>query len=104
MNKSTVANAISIKRVLPIAIVIITWWIASRFSNSLFLPNPMKVGETFLELIQNGMLIDSLKASFLRITTATLLSVSIAVPIGLLVANYKIMDDMVTPITSFMRF
>src|SRR6185312_7165810 len=76
----------------------------SQFSSPLFLPQPTKVGETFLGLIQNGMLIESVKVSFLRITSATILAATISIPIGLLVANYKFIDDIVTPITSFMRF
>lgn len=94
----------AIKRTLPIIAVLILWWIGSKFSTPLFLPEPEKVGETFLDLVQNGMLLDSLKASLFRITSATLLAAAISIPIGLLVANYKFIDDVVTPITSFMRF
>lgn len=94
----------AIKRTIPIFAVLILWGIGSQFSSPLFLPHPTKVWETFLELIQNGMLLNSLKASFLRITTATVLAAAISIPIGLLVANYKFIDDMVTPITGFMRF
>lgn len=93
-----------IKRTVPIIAVLILWGIGSQFSSPLFLPQPISVWHTFIELIQNGILLDSLKASFFRITTATLIAAVISVPIGLLVANYKFIDDMVTPVTSFMRF
>jgi len=94
----------AVKRILPIIFVLILWAIGSQFSSPLFLPQPTKVGETFLGLIQNGMLIESVKVSFLRITSATILAATISIPIGLLVANYKFIDDIITPITSFMRF
>lgn len=92
------------KRILPILGLLIIWAIASQFSNPLFLPQPSKVLETFMSLLENGTLLESLKASFLRITSATLLAAAISIPLGLLVANYKAMDDIVTPITGFMRF
>lgn len=94
----------AVKRTLPIIFVLILWGIGSQFSSPLFLPQPTKVGETFLDLVQNGILLNSLKASFFRITSATLLAAAISIPIGLLVANYKFIDDIVTPITGFMRF
>lgn len=50
------------------------------------------------------MLLDSLKASFFRIAIATIIVASISIPIGLLVANYKVIDDIITPVTGFMRF
>lgn len=92
------------KRTLPIIAVLVLWGIGSQFSSPLFLPKPAEVGETLVELFQNGILLNSLQASFLRITTATLLAAAISIPIGLLVANYKFIDDIVTPITGFMRF
>lgn len=97
-------NARIVKRSLPIVFVLLIWTIASQFSSPLFLPKPIEVGKTFLELFQNGMLIDSLRASFFRITTATVLAAGISIPIGLLVANYKFIDDLITPVTGFMRF
>lgn len=94
----------SLKRVIPILLVLILWMIGSKFSNPLFLPEPYKVWTSFVELFKNGMWFESLYTSFYRITIATLIAVVISVPLGLLVANYKFMDDMVTPITKFMRF
>lgn len=93
-----------LKRVLPILAILVLWSIASRFSNPLFLPKPEDVLETSIQFFQNGMLIGSLKSSFIRITTATMLAALISIPIGLLVANYKFFDDLITPVTGFMRF
>lgn len=93
-----------LKRTMPIIVALILWTIASQFSTPLFLPQPKQVAETFWDLVQNGVLLDSLAASFFRITVATTIVASISIPIGLLVANYKFIDDSVTPITSFMRF
>lgn len=93
-----------LKRIIPIIVVLLAWVIGSNYSNPLFLPQPSKVWESFLQLSENGMLWQSLLHSFYRITTATLIAALISIPIGLLVANYKSMDNIITPITSVMRF
>lgn len=93
-----------IKRLIPIVAVLVAWFIASKFTNPLFLPAPSKTLESFMQLIKNGMLFDYIWSSFFRITIATLLSALISIPIGLLVANYKIFDNIITPVTGFMRF
>ncbi|MNJ90290.1 putative aliphatic sulfonates transport permease protein SsuC [compost metagenome] len=93
-----------VKRLIPIIAVLIVWSVASKFTNPLFLPAPSKTFQSFMQLINNGMLFEYIWSSFFRITTATLLSALISIPIGLLVANYKMFDNVITPVTSFMRF
>ena len=93
-----------LKRLLPIFVVVILWFVGSQFTNPLFLPQPQKVWDSFLTLFENGMWFESLYTSFFRISSATLISVVISIPLGLLVANYKIFDDLITPVTGFMRF
>jgi ABC-type nitrate/sulfonate/bicarbonate transport system permease component len=93
-----------LKRVLPIIVVLILWMIGSQYLNPLFLPKPSKVWQSFVELWQNGMLTQSLYTSFFRITIATLCSALVSIPLGLLVVNYKFFDNIITPITGFMRF
>lgn len=94
----------ALKRILPIAAILLVWIIGSQFTNPLFLPQPSKVWSSFLELMKNGMLLDDLSQSFYRITTATLISAIVSVPIGLLVANYKSMDNLITPVTGVIRY
>lgn len=95
---------IVIKRIIPLAIVLVLWMIGSNFTSPLFLPAPSKVLESFIQLLENGMLIKDLQQSFLRITTATVIAALVSLPIGLLVANYKSVDNLVTPITGVMRY
>lgn len=94
----------SFKRLLPIIGILLIWAIGSQFTNPLFLPQPQKVWSSFITLLNNGMWFESLYTSFFRISIATLMAVVVSIPLGLLVANYKFVDDIVTPITSFMRF
>ncbi len=74
--------------VIVIALLII-WAIASNYTKPLFVPKPGRVLASFLELLNNGMLFDSIKTSFLRITVAVLISTAISIPLGLLIATYN---------------
>jgi NitT/TauT family transport system permease protein len=92
------------KGCLLIVIIIFIWSILDNYSNPLFLPKFETVISTLQELILNGMLFESIKTSFMRITIAILIATGISIPIGLLIANYKIIDNIVTPITNSIRY
>lgn len=68
------------------------------------LPSPTKVFKTLIQMAENGILWKSVVSSFTRITVATILSCMICIPLGLLVANYKWVHVLVTPITGVSRF
>lgn len=92
------------KKMLPLAVLIVIWAIVSQFTKPIFIPTPMSVINTFIELFRSGMLLNSALASFGRITAATMLSALISIPLALLISNYKLLDNCITPITSFMRY
>jgi NitT/TauT family transport system permease protein len=93
-----------LKRLLPIIFILILWGIGSLFTKPLFLPSPIKVFNTFISLLQNGMLVKGFVYSFIRISIATLLSMSISVILSILIMNSKVIDDLMTPITNFLRY
>lgn len=93
-----------IKSIIPIFFVLIIWAIASNFTQPLFLPKPTKVLSSFIDLISNGMLLKGICYSFLRITVAMIIAAAISIPLGMLIINYKILDDILSPITGFMRY
>jgi ABC-type nitrate/sulfonate/bicarbonate transport system permease component len=93
-----------VKRIIPILVVIIIWIIGSNFANQLFLPSPKRVLDSFVDMAKSGLLWDSTLASFLRITFATVLTALIGIPLALLIVNYKIADNIISPVTGFMRF
>jgi ABC-type nitrate/sulfonate/bicarbonate transport system permease component len=78
--------------------------IGSHYSSPLFLPKIKDVLDSAYELVRNGMLQKSLCLSFLRITIATLISSIISIPLGLLVTNFKVLDEIITPLTRAIRF
>jgi len=92
------------KRIIPFIVIFILWWVGSLYSSPLFLPEPSKVLKGFVTFFNNGMLQNGIVASVSRITIATFLSASVSIPIGLIVANYKFANDVITPFTGFMRF
>ena len=84
--------------------LIVTWGIIAEHSNPIFIPSPFKVGKDLIETIRNGQLFKALQYSFLRITIATLISALIAIPIGVLIYNVRIVRDFLYPIVSAMRY
>lgn len=93
-----------IKRIALFASIILIWGICAKNANPLFIPDPKVVFNDLIETVKSGQLIMAIKYSFLRITTASLLSASIAFPVALLIYNSKIMKDILNPIISMMRY
>lgn len=93
-----------LKRIMPIFIVLCLWIIGSQFVNPLFLPKLSDVVNNFIVLINNSMLQKGILYSFLRITVATILSALVSIPLGLMVYHWKFADEIITPITNFMRY
>ena len=78
-------------------ILISFWFIGSKYVNPLFLPSPKDIIKTTFTLITNGILFQSLISSFVRISIATILSVSISVTLGLIIINSKHAREIITP-------
>jgi NitT/TauT family transport system permease protein len=93
-----------LNKLLPILLLLVIWYIGSNYLNPLFLPSPKKVFESFGELLKNGMLINSLLISFIRILVAMILSISISIPLALLIFGFKWVDTLITPITNILRY
>lgn len=89
---------------IPLLIVAVLWVAGSQTMNPLFLPSPVKTFETAQVMIANGQLQESLVSSFTRISVATVASGLLSVFIGLLVVNYKFVNNIITPITNTSRF
>ncbi|MDP4181360.1 MAG: ABC transporter permease subunit [Bacillota bacterium] len=93
-----------LKRLMPLALVILVWSIGSCFLNQLFLPTPQRVFNTLIDMAKSGLLQEAAVASLIRITIASLIAAFISIPLALIVANYRLADDLITPVTGFMRY
>lgn len=92
------------KKIILIFVILYIWKIASSYVNPVLVPSPESVLADFIETIQSGMLLKSLKYSFLRITAATVLSALVAIPVGILAYNFKLAKDFLYPVINAMRF
>ena len=93
-----------LRNCLLIVIILLGWQIAAIHTNPVFVPKPTVVFKDFLQLLSSGQLFMAFRYSFLRITMATVLSAVIAIPVGLLIYNFKVMNDFLYPIVKVMRF
>lgn len=94
----------ALKNVILLISLIVIWSVAAKYSNPIFIPEPLKVLEDFIEVIKNGTLFKAIQYSFLRITIATFISALIAIPIGIFIFNVKIARDFLYPIVSAIRY
>jgi NitT/TauT family transport system permease protein len=88
-----------------IAALSVWWWVSHRpEANPVFIPTPERVWVTALDLMTDVNLQADVKMSFLRVTYGFLLSVAIAVPLGLFVGAFRIGEAFVQPLTEFIRY
>lgn len=85
-------------------IVLLVWYFASLNSNPLFIPNPLTVLEDAKILLVNGQLQTAILYTFRRILIASALAGCVALPLGLLVYNFKFVRHSINPIISLMRY
>lgn len=85
-------------------IVLVIWGVGSLAYDEYFLPSPKETLDSMITLIQNGTLWEDIVASVLRVGRGWLLAIVFAVPLGLLVGNFKPVKWLVEPILSFFRF
>lgn len=93
-----------LKRTLLLAVIIFLWEVTSQKVNNLFIPKPEKVLADLIISIKNGSLLMATVYSLRRIFIATFLSSVIAIPMGLLIYNVSICNDIFHPIASVIRY
>ena len=103
-NKLTKMSKLVIKRVLLVLAILILWSIGSKHANPIFVPAPSKVFEDLALTLKDGSLWLATIYSLRRIALATILSTVISLPIGLLIFNVPIANDILAPIAAAMRY
>ena len=84
--------------------IIALWGIGSLKYDEYFLPSPKETIDSMKELIKDGTLWSDIVASVGRVIKGWLLSIIFAVPMGLIVGNFRPVRWLVEPILSFFRF
>lgn len=88
------------------AIVIIAWLLLTSLDlvPALFLPGPQAVWQEFLRQWNEGILLQDASASLYRITLGWAISTLFAVPIGILMGNFKLFEGMLEPFIDLVRY
>lgn len=84
----------------------LAWWLAtaSGWVKPIFLPAPSAVWQELIAQIGSGTLWLDAKASVYRITVGWVLSTLFALPIGILMGNYRFFEGMLEPFIDFIRY
>jgi len=85
---------------------VLVWDLMSRFNivDPRFLPLPWKVVEALYRMFTEQNFLDDVWISVARVWGAFLLSVVIAVPMGVWMSNYRIVGALSEPIIDFIRY
>jgi NitT/TauT family transport system permease protein len=87
-----------------VALFLLLWTAVSlRIGNPVLLPRPESVLSGFLELVREGSLFGDVLASLRRVIGGFLIASSIAVPLALLMAFFRPLNLLLSPIVSFLR-
>jgi NitT/TauT family transport system permease protein len=86
--------------------VLLAWWLvtAQGWVSSLFLPGPAAVGRELVRQLQEGIFWLDVRASIYRITVGWLLSTLIALPIGILMGNFRFFEGLFEPLIDLIRY
>jgi NitT/TauT family transport system permease protein len=85
-------------------LLLLIWQLAAMLNPPDFLPGPVQTILGSREIINNGLLFQYIGISFMRIFTGWGLGIITAVPIGLLIGQFKIIRQIFEPFINFFRF
>lgn len=94
----------SVRGFLLLVCFIAVWYVASCFTTPLFIPDPAAVWQAIVGLAETGQLQKGLLYSFMRITSASALSMLVATPLSLLIYGVKPLKETIVPVVSFLRY
>ncbi|MCR4717614.1 MAG: ABC transporter permease [Lachnospiraceae bacterium] len=102
--KSTIFNKLIKTGLISWAILFTIWTIAAHYNGPDFLPSPKLTFEGFKEILFNGVLLTDIKVSMLRVFLGWMRGLIIAIPLGLLIGQFKLVKGIVEPLINFFRF
>lgn len=91
-------------KVFIVVLFVGLWYITAYTVNSRFLPDPVQVGKTFLELLVSTELLTHSAVSLLRVVAGFFLAVAIGLPLGIFMGwsqkmeNFSVIVEMIRPI------
>ncbi|MGX9417905.1 ABC transporter permease [Vibrio sp. RC27] len=88
-------------------IVMLSSWFILSMSDivpSMFLPSPLDVLQTGIRLVEDGSLIGHIWASVQVVLIGFWVSAIIAIPLGMLMGSFKIVQSLLEPLVNFIRY
>lgn len=79
-------------------LLIVCWYILARLINQPIFPDPFYVAVSFYNETTNGDLFAHFLASFWRVAAGTILSILIAAPSGLILGQYRRLNNLLSPL------
>lgn len=93
-----------LRRIIVVLCFFAIWQVASTFAKPMFIPSPLSVWRSLVDLSKTGQLWYGLLYSFLRITSASILSMLVAIPLSILIYGIKPIKETIMPVISFLRY
>jgi NitT/TauT family transport system permease protein len=84
--------------------LLLVWQVAAKINGTDFLPGPLATFHGGREIVMNGVLFQYIGISFMRIFTGWALGILAAVPIGLLIGQFRTVRRIFEPLINFFRF
>src|SRR3990172_3610458 len=99
-------NSYLVVGLIGFLMVLLLWWglAASGWVSSVFLPGPPKVVGRFITWMTQDNLLDDAAISIYRVGAGFLLSMLMAVPLGLIIGTFKPIEAFFEPIIEFARY
>lgn len=87
-------------------LILAVWAVISHqpWVDPVFVPTPQRVFEQAQSILVSAMFWSDVQASFLRVTYGVLLSAALAVPLGLFMGSFRIVEGFLQPMTEFVRY
>jgi NitT/TauT family transport system permease protein len=87
-------------------LVFAAWWLITGqgWVSPIFLPAPAAVWDELWRQVREGILWEDTQASIYRITVGWLLSTLFAVPIGILMGNFRFFEGLFEPLIDLVRY
>ncbi|MFW9963608.1 MAG: ABC transporter permease [Candidatus Sifarchaeia archaeon] len=101
---TSVAEFILLRIALPIIVLIVLWYLIAEIARS----SLIEVIEAFVRLVMEGdsegyFLIDHVSLSLFRVVIGFALAILTAVPLGMAIGRYRIVDSILNPVVEAMR-
>ncbi|MCP1663200.1 MAG: ABC transporter permease [Methanocalculus sp. MSAO_Arc1] len=95
-------------KIIPLLFILILWELAAILLNNPFiLPHPSSVASVLLaptaDILGSGSIIDNALLSIWRVLLGFGLAAACAVPLGIIIGNYRTLEELVNPIIQLFR-